>query len=173
MAEIRRRDHVPTSQRRCVTCPDSLMLAFLRTPGYSSRATEASGTFGLGLSLQTPTVNGETAIVPFVFAETMSGTVSGKQVGSGTLVLHLDGSINARHSGTFTGRIAGQAGTATLRIKASGTLNHLKARFVFCEGTGDLEDVQARGTFVGGVVAATKTGDPIITGSYTGRFRLE
>jgi hypothetical protein len=149
------------------------MLAFLRTPGYSSRATEASGTFGLGLSLQVPTVNEGNATVPFVFAETISGTVSGRQVGSGTLVLHHDGSINARHSGIFTGRIAGQADTATLLIKAWGTLKHLKARFVFCEGTGDLEDVQARGTFVGGVIAATKTGDPIIAGSYTGRVRLE
>jgi len=44
---------------------------------------------------------------------------------------------------------------------------------VFCEGTGDLEDIQARGTFVGGVVAATKTSDPIIEGSYTGRIRLD
>jgi hypothetical protein len=149
------------------------MLALLRMPGYVSKATEASGTFGLGLTLQTPTVNEGNAIVPFVFAKTISGTVSGKQVGSGTLVLHHDGSVNVRHSGIFTGRIAGQAGTATLLIKAWGTLKHLKAMFVFCEGTGDLEDIQARGTFVGGVVAATKTGDPIIEGSYTGRFRLD
>jgi hypothetical protein len=149
------------------------MLAFLRSPSYTTTVTEASGTFGMGLSLQTPTVDGGKAIVPFVFAETLSGTVSGKQIGSGTLVLHPDGTVNARHSGIFTGRIAGQAGTATLLIKAWGTLKYLKARFVFMEGTGDLEDVQARGLFIGGVIAATKTGDPIIAGSYTGRVRLE
>jgi hypothetical protein len=58
-------------------------------------------------------------------------------------------------------------------MKAWGTLEHLKAVFVFCDGTGDLEDIQARGTFVGGLIAATKSGDPILAGSYTGTVRLE
>src|SRR6266852_4968950 len=93
-AETCRRDHVSTSQRGCNHRQDPLMLALLRMPGDVSRATEASGTFGLGLTLQMPTVTEGNAIVPFVFAKTISGTVSGKQVGSGTLVLHHDGSVN-------------------------------------------------------------------------------
>ena len=148
------------------------MLAFLRTPGYASASTDASGTFSIGLSLLEHTVDDGNTILPFVFAETTSGTVSGRQVGSGTLILHPDGSVNARHSGTFTGRIAGHAGTAILLIKAWGTLNALKARFVFSQGTRGLEDIDARGTLVGGVIATTKTGDPIIAGSYTGKVRL-
>src|SRR5205085_3803761 len=89
-------------------------------PVYAAAPTPASGSFAATISpAGTRSADGNT-FISFSFVEDFQGTLTGTRVGTGRLVIHPDGTINARVSGLFTGSIAGASGTAILSDSLSG-----------------------------------------------------
>lgn len=93
-------------------------------------------------------------ILQFSFVENSTGTLSGTRVGTGTLVLHPDGTINVESSGVFTGTVNGSApGTLVERSGASGTFASVTGTYSGTMGTGGLSGVLSEGTFSGAAVS--------------------
>src|SRR5260370_24908089 len=87
---------------------------------YAEETVPASGTEATTLSpVSTRAADGNT-FIGFTLAESWQGTFAGPRVGSGSVVIHPDGSIDAQSSGIFTGTIAGRSGTAVVRFPLSG-----------------------------------------------------
>ncbi len=103
---------------------------------YAEETVPASGTEATTLSpVSTRAADGNT-FIGFTLAESWQGTFAGTRVGSGSVVIHPDGSIDAQSSGIFTGTIAGSSGTAVMRFHVSGTFAAATVRSV--ERCGDL-----------------------------------
>jgi hypothetical protein len=129
---------------------------------YAEDAVPAGGTEATTLSpVSTRTADGNT-FIGFTLAESWQGTFSGTRVGSGSVVIHGDGSINAESSGIFTGTIAGRSGTAVMRFHVSGTFAAATVIFTVTDGTGGLVGVHAEGT-----EAVSATGPMSVAGTYS------
>src|SRR5258708_17605747 len=88
---------------------------------YAEETVPASGTEATTLSpVSTRAADGNT-FIGFTLAESWQGTFAGTRVGSGSVVIHPDGSSDAQSSGVCTGTIAGSSGTAVMRFHVSGT----------------------------------------------------
>lgn len=130
---------------------------------YAEEAIPAGGTETTTLSpVSTRTADGNT-VIGFTLVEIWQGTFGGTRVGSGSLVIHADGSINAESSGILTGTIAGRSGTALLRFHVSGTFAAATATFTVTDGTGGLAGVHAEGT-----EAISATGPLSVAATYSG-----
>jgi hypothetical protein len=113
---------------------------------YAEETVPASGTEATTLSpVSTRAADGNT-FIGFTLAESWQGTFAGTRVGSGSVVIHPDGSIDAQSSGIFTGTIAGRSGTAVMRFHVSGTFAAATVIFTVTDGTGGLAGVHAEGT---------------------------
>ena len=113
---------------------------------YAEETVPASGTETTTLSpVSTRTADGNT-FVSFTLVENWQGTFSGTRVGSGSVVIHADGSIDAQSSGIITGTIAGRSGTALMRFHVLGTFAAATAIFTVTDGTGGLAGVHTEGT---------------------------
>src|SRR5438477_6241928 len=131
---------------------------------YAAAPTPANGTFAASISpVGTRSADGNT-FISFTFVENFQGTLTGTRAGTGRLVIHPDGTINARVSGLFTGSIAGASGTATLSDSLSGTFSALTADFVVTDGMGGLS-----GIHVQGIAAGAATGPVTFAGTYSGQ----
>src|SRR5260370_28424368 len=87
---------------------------------YAEQTVPASGTEATTLSpVSTRAADGNT-FIGFTLAESWQGTFAGTRVGSGSVVIHPDGSIDAQSSGIFTCTIAGRSGTAGVHFPVSG-----------------------------------------------------
>ena len=115
----------------------------------------AAGTDEITLSpVSARTADGNT-FVDFTYVESWQGTLNGTRVGSGTFVLHPDGSFNTQISGIFRGTIAGRSGTAVMSATAKGTFASARAIFVVTRGTGGLAGVHVVGTDTGSATGPT------------------
>lgn len=115
----------------------------------------ASGTDAITLSpVSTRAADGNT-FIDFTYVESWQGTFDGTRVGSGSLVIHPDGSVNAQGSGIFTGMIAGRSGTAVIHASVTGSLGSPTAIFTVTDGTGGLAGVHAVGTDAGSATSPT------------------
>jgi hypothetical protein len=107
--------------------------------------------------------------IDFTFHEKLSGSVSGTRVGTGTLVIHPDGSLNVKDAGFLTGTMAGISGSVNAEVWAEGTLASLRGNVTIYPQTGN-------GGFVGlqGVVKVTgaATGPATLAGSYEGQVHF-
>ena len=132
---------------------------------YAATPTPASGAFDIVVTYTgISTADGNT-ILQFTFLEQATGALTGIRVGSGTLILHPDGTLDAHNSGVFTGTIAGSGpGTAIWRVEASGTINALTGRFEVTMGSGGLAGVFVQASFSGAAVGPTE-----IKGTYAGQ----
>jgi len=93
-------------------------------------------------------------MLQFSFVENSTGTLLGTRVGTGTLVLHPNGTINIESSGVFTGTVDGGApGTLVERSGASGTFASATGTYSGGMGTGGLSGVHSEGTFSGAAVS--------------------
>jgi len=115
-------------------------------PVYADEIVPASGSSANVLTPVSIRVADDNTFIDYTYVERWQGTIDGTRVGSGSLVIHPDGSVNAQASGVFTGTIAGRSGTALLRISVSGTLVSAAGNFSMTDGTGGLAGVHAEGT---------------------------
>jgi hypothetical protein len=140
-------------------------LAVMSASGaYAAAPTPASGSFAATISpVGTRSADGNT-IISFTFVETFQGTLTGTRVGSGRLLIHPDGTINARVNGLFTGSIGGASGSAILNSSVSGTLSAFAANFVVTGGEDGLAGVHIEGT-----AAGAATGPATFAGTYSGQ----
>lgn len=143
-------------------------LAVVSAPvAYAAPPTPASGSFAATLSpVGSRSADGNT-FISFTFTETVQGTLTGTRVGSGLLVIHPDGTINARVSGLFTGSIGGASGSAVFNESATGTLSALTSNFVVTHGTGGLAGIHVEGAGAGGA-----TGPTTFAGTYSGQVSV-
>ena len=131
---------------------------------YAAAPTTASGSFAAEISpIGTRSADGNT-FINFTFVEDFQGTLTGTRAGTGWLVIHPDGTINARDSGLFAGSIGGASGTAILSASLSGTFSGLAADFVVTDGTGGLSRIHVEGT-----AAGAATGPVTFAGTYSGQ----
>ena len=108
-------------------------------------------------------------VTDFTFREEISGSVAGVRVGSGTLVVHPDGTLTAEDSGIFTGTVAGVSGSVIIPVRGEGTFAALTATATFdgSSGTGGLSGLRGKVQVTG-----TATGQTTITGSYEGQVEF-
>lgn len=149
----------------------ALATAFLFAGGAGVQAsipTSGSGTFLLVATFGAPTTAGGNTFIPFTFKETITGIFTGVRIGTGTFVLHPDGTLDAHDSGVFTGTVAGSApGTAILSVEASGTLAAISAQGQASDGTGGLVGIHGQAFVTGSAVSANAFG-----GAYTARAQF-
>jgi uncharacterized membrane protein len=109
-------------------------------------------------------------ITDFTFREQISGSIAGVRVGTGTLVVHPDGTVTADDAGVFTGTVAGVPGSVIIAVRAEGTFASLTAIATFDEssGTGGLRGL--RGTVR---VTGAATGPTTLAGSYEGQVHFQ
>src|SRR5260370_41198335 len=116
---------------------------------YAEETVPASGTEATTLSpVSTRAADGNT-FIGFTLAESWQGTFAGTRGGSGSVVVHPDGSIDAQSSGIFTGTIAGRSGTAVIRFHLSGGFSGATGSFPLTDGTCGLAGGPSRGTGAG------------------------
>jgi len=141
---------------------------FLRSPGHAP--VPVSGTFSNTLSpVSVRQVDGNT-VTDFTFHEQLSGSIAGTRVGTGTLVVHPDGTLTVEDVGVFTGTVAGRPGSVNAEVRGRGTFASLiaTARFESGSGTGGLRGL--RGPVK---VTGAATGPTTLAGSYEGQGRFE
>ena len=109
------------------------------------------------------------AFIDFSFHEQLSGSVSATRVGTGTLVIHPDGTLNVKDAGFLTGTMGGISGSVNAEAWAQGRLASLGGSVTIYPQTGT-------GGFTGlqGVVKVTgaATGPATLAGSYEGRVHF-
>lgn len=158
--------HMPPRKTILSLAVALLAVVLLSPPAVAATSVPASGTFTIAITPQTVTTHGEITVISFSLVETITGTLSGTRVGSGTLVVHSDGTFEARDTGTFTGTIAGRTGAATLSVVARGVLgSSVAGRFVTSDGIGGLAVVHTQGGFAG-----VATSPLSFAGTYSGRI---
>jgi uncharacterized protein DUF3224 len=107
--------------------------------------------------------------IKFSFHEQLSGSILGTRDGTGTLVIHPDGTLNVTDTGFLTGTVAGVSGAVNAEVWAQGTLASVAGSVTIYPQTGT-------GGFVGlqGVVKITgaATGPTTLAGSYEGQLNF-
>jgi hypothetical protein len=131
---------------------------------FASTTIPASGTFAGVFTSETVsnTVDGN-VFISFTFSQTLTGTYTGARSGSGTMLIHPDGTFLWLDVGTFTGTIAGVQGTATISTFVRGTSSYLTAYSVTSNGAGGLAGVRGQGIATGDPTSSTT-----VAGTYTG-----
>jgi uncharacterized membrane protein len=109
-------------------------------------------------------------VTDFTFHEQISGSIAGMRVGTGTLVVHPDGTVTADDAGVFTGTVDGVPGSVIIAVRAEGTFASLTAIATFdgSSGTGGLRGL--RGTVR---VTGAATGPTTLAGSYEGQVHFQ
>ena len=129
---------------------------------YADEPAQANGTFTFSFSsVSIRTADGNT-FLDYTFSEHMLGAFDGTRTGSGSAVIHPDGSFNTTNSGIFTGTISGASGTAVIRFTGSGTFASAGGSFNVTGGTRGLAGVHAEGTDSG-----SATGPTSFAGTYS------
>ena len=146
-----------------------LVLSLALVPAaHASTPIQAAGTWSATATseavVRTPDGN---TVISLAFTETYTGTYSGTRVGTGTLMIHPDGTVNAQTTGTFSGSVAGIVGTILHDDECSGTLASFTCNTVDTDGTGGLAGVHGEGIVVGAA-----TGAVTFAGTYSGQVHF-
>lgn len=129
---------------------------------YAEEPSQANGTYTVSFSPISVRTNGGSTFIEYTFSEHMLGAFDGTRTGSGSLVIHPDGSLDTENSGIFVGTFAGSSGTVVMRYRGSGTFAHAAGRFNVVHGTGGLAGIHAKGTDSG-----SATGPTSLAGTYS------
>ncbi len=144
-----------------------LMLALASiSPAYATDS-PISGTFAFTASTTSVVTSDGNTIISFTFSETFTGSLVGTQTGTGTLIIHPDGTSNASGCGTFAGTILGISGTALRCFSTEGAAGSFTGEFQLTDGTGGLAGGHGEGT-----VAGVVTGPGTTAGTYSGVFEF-
>jgi len=141
---------------------------FLRSSGHAP--VPVTGTFIFTFEpVSVRQADGNT-VTDFTFHEQLSGSIAGTRVGTGTLVVHPDGTLTVEDTGRFTGTVAGIPGSVIAEVRGEGTFASLtaSAQLDGSSGTGGLRGL--RGTVR---VTGAATGPTTIVGSYEGQVHFQ
>jgi hypothetical protein len=132
----------------------------LAQPVWATAPAAGGGTFAETAFVGAPSIrlaDGNTFVT-----QTATGVVDGTIVGTITnvltLVLHPDGTLNARGVETCVCTVAGRSGTFVDRIEATGVGLSFTGRFTVISGTGALSNLHLTATFTGVLNAAAGLG---------------
>jgi uncharacterized membrane protein len=142
--------------------------AFLRSSGHTP--VPVTGTFNLTIEpVSVRQADGNT-VTDFTFHEQLSGSIAGTRVGTGTLVVHPDGTLTVEDTARFTGTVAGIPGSVIAVVRGDGTFASLTATATIdgSSGTGGLRGLRGKVTVTGAA-----TGPTTLTGSYVGQVRFQ
>lgn len=160
----------PGLSRPAVTA-DRLAAAVQDLAGASQRGTPLpiAGTFALTIEPVEVRQADGTTFIDYNFHEQLSGSFSGTRVGTGTLVMHADGTLNNKDTGFFTGTVAGMSGSVNIEAGEQGTSTSVSgsARTYPQTGTGGLAGLHAVVKVTG-----TATGPATLVGSYEGQVHF-
>ncbi len=92
----------------------------------------------------------------------LTGAFSGTRVATGVMIVHADGSFEARDEGVFTGTVDGRSGTVEIDGVSKGVGTSGAGQLVFDHGTGGLTGLRGQGTF-----APQFTSSTTATGTYS------
>jgi uncharacterized membrane protein len=141
---------------------------FLRSRGPAP--VPVTGTFNLTIvPVSVRQADGNT-ITDFTFHEQLSGSIAGTRVGTGTLVVHPDGTLTVEDTGRFTGTVAGISGSVIAVVRGEGTFASLTATATIdgSSGTGRLRGLRGEVTITGAA-----TGPTTLAGSYVGQVHFQ
>ncbi len=139
-------------------------LALLGPAANASMPGPAAGAWAITITSESVSTADGNTIIAFTFDETITGTVAGTRVGSGRLVIHPDGTVNAHDQGSFIGTVVGMTGSATTTAEASGTISALTGHVVVGDGRDGLAGVH--GDFF---IFGSASGPSSFAGTYTGQ----
>jgi hypothetical protein len=107
---------------------------------------------------------GQVTLFDFTGTEDLTGTFSGTVAFEGSCAVRPAGIASCVARETFTGTVAGPAGTVVWLAPAQLSLDSgsISGKFIIVSGTGDLAGLHGEGTFAGSLGP----------GTYTGRFVL-
>src|SRR5215469_8745045 len=147
-----------------------LLGSLLWLPAGANASTLSSGSGSFTATGEVTSVlqaDGNT-IVTATEVQTLTGTLTGTRVASGTMTFHPDGTFTAHDTGTFTGTIDGRTGSITISGASSGTGNSGSGEIVGYQGTGGLAGLHLQGTFQPTVTSATTA-----EGTYSIQFHFD
>ena len=98
-----------------------------------------------------------------------TGTLTGNSTLQGPLTIYADGSTNFHGFETFTGTVAGAAGTLTINEASTGNATSFRSTDVVIGGTGGLADLHGVLTLLGSV--PPPPGLP--SGTYVGQIHFD
>jgi hypothetical protein len=109
------------------------------------------------------------SVIDFNFDEQLSGDATGTRTGTGTVVIHPDGTFNLKDTGRFTGTVTGIPGTVNLEAWASGTFQSFTGSVTIyaSSGTGELTGLQGVAK-----ISGAATGPATLAGSYDGQVHF-
>jgi hypothetical protein len=143
-------------------------LSFGGIAAQASTPVSGSGTFQVTFVPTGVETAGGNTFLTFTFTEKSSGFLTGTRVGEGSLVIHPDGTLNARGSGVFTGTVAGSApGTAIFTSEVAGTFSATSGELLAGDGTEGLAGLQGTAVFTG-----SATGPTTLAGTYTAQVQF-
>ena len=91
----------------------------------------------------------------------VTGTLTGSAVADERVILLATGTVILFSDATFTGTVAGHAGTLRISSVFTGDIQSVQGPFVIRSGTGDLATLRGQGTIHASLL-------PPVTGTYTG-----
>jgi hypothetical protein len=98
----------------------------------------------------------------------LTGALDGIRVATGVMIVHADGSFEARDEGVFTGTVDGRSGTVEIDGVSKGIGNSGTGRLVFRHGTDSLSGLHGEGVF-----APTFTSPTTATGTYSAALHFQ
>ena len=125
----------------------ALLPALVLTSASASTIETAEGSFTSSVGVTRLEHVGGNTIVYGPEVQHLSGAFEGTRVATGVMVIHADGSFEARDKGIFTGTVDGRSGTVEIDGTSDGVGSSGSGQLVIGRGTGDLAGLHAQGTF--------------------------
>jgi hypothetical protein len=158
--------------------PFSVLATVLASPSaQGARPIAASGTFYSCRGILDVSTVGNTTIVTNSITIALTGMLSGTLVATEVDVFYPNGNLLVSISGTFSGTVAGQSGTAEIsgtggpitRGNSAGVLN-----WMIGQGTLGLAGLHGRGSFQQPIFgpAIEQCSDDMVIGNYSARLQL-
>jgi hypothetical protein len=125
----------------------ALLPALVLTSASASTVETANGSFTSSVGVTKLEHVGGNTIVYGPEVQHLTGAFVGTRVASGVMVIHADGSFEARDKGVFTGTVDGRSGTVEIDGTSRGVGSSGSGQLVIGAGSGDLAGLHAEGTF--------------------------
>jgi hypothetical protein len=137
-------------------------------PASASPAETADGTFTSTVGVAQVQHVGNNTIFHGPEVQHLTGALQGIRVASGVMIVHADGSFEARDRGLFTGTVDGRSGTIEIDGVSNGVGSTGAGQLVLGHGTGGLAGLHGRGTFAPRFTSVTTA-----TGTYAADIHFE
>jgi hypothetical protein len=125
----------------------ALLPAVLLTSASASTIETANGSFTSSVGVTKTDHLGGNTIVYGPEVQHLTGAFDGTRVASGVMIIHADGSFEARDKGVFTGTVDGRSGTVEIDGTSKGVGSSGSGQLVIGRGTAHLAGLHAQGTF--------------------------